>query len=244
MRQPKLRDSNALLAELYPIGCVPADIIRSVGAEIVYMLYTGRHDMSGDDWGNIFASAIGGEHLGKPVGIADVTRDRAAWSMKTVKNPDPFTVRNVRLISGRCSPDYSYGIEDVHENVQRTGEAVLSIWNSRVDITLNLFPLARVNVLVRSADMLRYTLFEEFLTHYNLSEYRWEENSKNNLEGYDKRSGEKRFVWQPHGSQFTILSPVPDNAIHFKVRKPEPLPKETALRSLGFDDSWVEILDS
>ncbi len=38
--------------------------------------------MTGDDWGNIFANAIEGEHLSSPLGIADVVKDKTAWSMK------------------------------------------------------------------------------------------------------------------------------------------------------------------
>ena len=51
MEKPRLRDSNRLHShELYPIGEIPASVIRSIGASIVYLLYTGRSDMSGGDW--------------------------------------------------------------------------------------------------------------------------------------------------------------------------------------------------
>jgi len=46
----------------------------------------------------------------------------------------PPTLTIIWLISGRSSPDYSYGISDPHENVQKTGRAVLEIWNERVNI--------------------------------------------------------------------------------------------------------------
>lgn len=242
MRQPKLRDSRNLIKELYPIGKVPADIINKVGADIVYMLYTGRHDLTGNDWGDIFAKAVDGNHFGSPVGIVDVAKDKTAWSMKTVKANNPFNARNVRLISGRCSPDYSYGIEDPHDDIQQTGEAVLAIWNSRVDIALSHYPRVRVSVLIRNNDLDNFTLYEEYLEHFNISDFEWKENVNSNLEGINKHTGYKQFVWQPHGSQFTILSPVPDDAIKFKVRKPDLLPQEEALKSIGFDSSWIEIL--
>lgn len=242
MKQPRLRDSRNLILELYPINKVPIELINKFGADIVCMLYTGRHDLTGNDWGDIFAKAVNGEHLSKPIGIVDVAKDKTAWSMKTVKATNPFNAKTVRLISGRCSPDYSYGIEDPHDDIQRTGEAVLSIWNSRVDIALNHYPRVRVCVLIRNNDMTSFSLYEEYLEHFNLSNYEWIENKNSNLEGINKHTGIKEFVWQPHGSQFTILSPVPEDAIKFKIKKPELLPQDEALASIGFDSSWIEII--
>lgn len=242
MKQPRLRDSRNLILELYPINKVPIELINKFGADFVYMLYTGRHDLTGNDWGDIFAKAVNGEHLSKPIGIVDVAKDKTAWSMKTVKATNPFNAKTVRLISGRCSPDYSYGIEDPHDDIQRTGEAVLSIWNSRVDIALNHYPRVRVCVLIRNNDMTSFSLYEEYLEHFNLSNYEWIENKNSNLEGINKHTGIKEFVWQPHGSQFTILSPVPEDAIKFKIKKPELLPQDEALASIGFDSSWIEII--
>lgn len=105
---------------------------------------------------------FGGEHLQSPIGIADVVYDKMAWSMKTVKNSNPHRVEaTVRLISGRCSPDYSYGITDPHEDIEKTGRAVLNIWNERVNIAQDYYNPLRTSVLVRSNDLLSYTLFEE-----------------------------------------------------------------------------------
>jgi hypothetical protein len=39
---------------------------------IVHRLAVGHADITGDDFGGIFASAINGVHRGKPLGIADV----------------------------------------------------------------------------------------------------------------------------------------------------------------------------
>lgn len=89
-QHPKLRDSKHLIPEIYPIGNFPEPIIIKIGGSIVYLSYTGRKDITGDDWGDIFAKAIDGTHLKSPVGIADVVKDRIAWSMKTVKCTDPF----------------------------------------------------------------------------------------------------------------------------------------------------------
>ena len=76
MKQPKLRDSRNLITELYPINKVPRDVINKLGADIVYMMYTGRRDLTGNDWGDIFAKAVEGTHLSRPIGIVDVAKDK------------------------------------------------------------------------------------------------------------------------------------------------------------------------
>lgn len=111
MDHPRLRDTGRLHSkELYPLGEIPDVIIQKIGRHFVFLLCTGRKDITGTDWADAFAEAVGGKHLDSPVGIADVVVDNMAWSMKTVKHADPFAAKTVRLISGRCSPDYSYGI--------------------------------------------------------------------------------------------------------------------------------------
>ena len=81
-----------------------------------------------------------GTHLQSPVGIADVTFNKMAWSMKTVKAKNPHRSNaSIRLISGRCSPDYSYGINNPHEDIEATGRAVLNIWNERVNIAQDYY---------------------------------------------------------------------------------------------------------
>lgn len=244
MEHPKLRDSKRLLTrEPYPINEIPDNIVRLIGKKLVYMLCVGRKDLTGDDWGNVFAEAISGEHLQSPIGIADVVYDKMAWSMKTVKTSNPHrTEASVRLISGRCSPDYSYGITDPHEDIEKTGRAVLNIWNERVNIAQDYYNPLRTSVLVRSNDLLSYTLFEEENHRYVANQYRWEENKNGNLIGIDLETGDIRFTWQPHGSQFTIHTRVPQNAVKFKIKQPPTLDVEETLRQIHYDDNWVEIL--
>ena len=244
MEHPKLRDSKRLLTrEPYPINEIPENVIRLIGKKLVYLLCVGHKDLTGDEWGNVFAEAIGGEHLQSPVGIADVVYDKMAWSMKTVKNQNPHrTEASVRLISGRCSPDYSYGISDPHEDIEKTGRAVLNIWNERVNIAQDYYNPLRTSVLVRSNDLLSYTLFEEENHRYVANQYRWEENSNGNLIGIDIESGETRFTWQPHGSQFTIHTRVPMNAVKFRIKQPPKLDVEETLKQINYSDDWVEIL--
>lgn len=244
MEHPKLKDSKRLLTrEPYPINEIPEEIIKKIGKKFVYMLCVGYKDLTGDDWGNVFAEAIGGEHLQSPVGIADVVFDKMAWSMKTVKATNPHrSEASVRLISGRCSPDYSYGITDPHEDIEKTGRAVLNIWNERVNIAQDYYNPLRTSVLVRSNDLLTYTLFEEENHRYVANQYRWEENSNGNLIGIDIETGDTRFTWQPHGSQFTIHTRVPQNAVKFKIKQPPKLDVEETLRQINYSNEWVEIL--
>lgn len=244
MKHPKLRDSKKLLTrEPYPINEIPESVIKLLGKRLVYMLCVGYKDLTGDEWGNVFAECIGGEHLQSPVGIADVVYGKMAWSMKTVKSTNPHrNEASVRLISGRCSPDYSYGITDPHEDIEKTGRAVLNIWNERVNIAQDYYNPLRTSVLVRSNDLLTFSLFEEENHRYVTNQYRWEENRNGNLIGIDVETNETCFTWQPHGSQFTIHTRVPRNAMKFKIKQPPKLNVEETLKQINYSDDWVEIL--
>lgn len=205
MGHPRLRDSHKLTTqEPYSLGEISTELIRSIGGGLVFLLAIGRKDISGNDWGDIFANAIGGTHLNSPIGIADVVLNKMAWSMKTVKSSNPFTTKSIRLISGRCSPDYSYGITNPHEDIQRTGRAVLGIWNERINIANDNYNPVRTAILIRSSDMLSYTLFEEESQRFRTADFIWEANPNGNLIGKEVETGLTRFTWQPHGSQFTI----------------------------------------
>ena len=245
MEHPKLRDSKRLLThEPYPINEIPEDIIKKIGKQLVYLLCIGRTDLSGNDWGDVFAKAIGGLHLQSPLGIADVEYNKMAWSMKTVKAKHPHREESVvRLISGRCSPDYSYGIRDPHEDIEKTGRAVLNIWNERVNIAYDHYNPVRNSILVRSEDLLTYTLYEEENHRFISNAYRWEENKNGNLIGIEKETGETCFTWQPHGSQFTIHSKIPSNAVRFRIKQPPVLNIDETLKQIHYEDSWVEIMN-
>ncbi|MBQ0130425.1 MAG: hypothetical protein KBT57_11425 [bacterium] len=244
MEHPKLRDSKRLIThEPYPINEIPEEIIKKIGKKLVYLLCVGYKDLPGDEWGNVFAEAIGGTHLQSPVGIADVTFNKMAWSMKTVKAKNPHRSNaSIRLISGRCSPDYSYGINNPHEDIEATGRAVLNIWNERVNIAQDYYNPLRTSILVRSEDLLTYTLFEEENHRFVASSYRWEENKNGNLIGVEIETNEPKFTWQPHGSQFTIHTHVPTNAVKFRIKQPPKLDIEETLKQIHFSDDWVQIL--
>lgn len=202
----------------------------------------GKSDISGEDWGDIFAKAIGGEHLGKPIGLADVIYEGMAWSVKSVKEQNPLKKSKVRLISGRNSPDFSYNVADPHEDIQYTGAMVLSIWNERVNIAKERYEPLRTSVLVRNFNTLEFLLFEHETVRYDTMDFEWKENRKGNLEGYNIATGVHQFTWQPHGAQFTILCDVPPSAKKFRIKRPPVFDFDSTMAQIGFDQSWVTIL--
>lgn len=120
---------------------------------------------------------------------------------------------------------------------------MLNIWNERVNIAYDYYNPVRNCILVRSGDLLSYALFEEENHRFVSNAYRWEENKNGNLVGVDIETGEARFTWQPHGSQFTIHTRIPANAVRFKLKRPPVLDVEETLRQINYDDSWVEIIN-
>lgn len=246
MDKPKLRDSKQRKSrEPFAINEIPDKVIYTIGAHFIYLISVGASDISGENWGDALALAVGGVHLSTPLGIADVVLNGMAWSTKTVKNTTSsgaINARTVNLISGRCSPDYSYGIKDPHEDIQKTGAAVLSIWNERVSIAQDNYSPVRTSVLVRSADLLSYVIFEQENHRFRTTDYEWQESEKGNLKGFLKGTNKQMFTWQPHGSQFTIHTEIPLSAKKFIIKKPPIIPKNEILKSIGFDHHWVTIL--
>lgn len=242
MRPPKLRDrKNRKNTELYPIGDFPQTVIYKISRWLIYSLAIGKANISGEDWGNFFAKAIDGNHLSSPVGLADVVVEKQSWSVKSIQNNKPHVCKELRVISGRNSPDYSYGMQNPHDNIQETGKAVINIWNERVNIALDQFDFLRTAILIRNMSTLEFTLFEEEIRKYVTNEYEWEINKRGNFEGFDKTTGKHKFTWQPHGSQFTIKYTVPSSAVRFQIKRPPILDFKETMKQIGFNDSWVSI---
>lgn len=242
-KEPKLKGVEKYRPE-YPLGQFPAGFALELGKEIVYLLATRNPPaLEGSDWERIFAMCIGAKWTPSNVGLDDVQFRQMAWSAKTVKNKSPFTARHVRLISGRNSPDYSFQIENVHtEDANTLGEMILGIWNARVVEVRKRFATTRTVVLVKGDDLSELSVFEEETVRFLPEEYEWEWNQRNNLDGYLKGTDVKRFTWQPHGAQFTVISKIPDNRLRLRIRRPPLLNREEVLRQLDFDDSWVEVV--
>lgn len=242
MDKPRLRGKRRRREEIYPLGQIPNNILLEMGKQVVHRLATGLGDISGDNFGTIFAQAIGGTHLASPLGLADVICNRCAWSVKTVQSSRPFEQSSVRLISGRNSPDYSMGITDVRADLATTGAAVLSIWNARVGEAMSEYNDLRIAVLIRNISKREFVLFEEEAQRFIPQEYKWTLNDRNNLEGLEEGTGAHRFTWQPHGAQFTIIRDVPASARSFSIVPTVPqVSPEAILSQVQFNEDWIRI---
>lgn len=239
----KLRGGKGRLQGPWPIGSFPKEVITGISKQLVHRIAIGHSDITGDDFGTIYANAVGGIHRESPLGIADVVMNGNAWSVKTVKAANPLTQKTVRLISGRNSPDYSLGIQNLHEDLAATGKAVLSVWNARVNESLGEHDDLRVAILIRNLGKKEFVLFEEVAERYAADNYVWTENKRGNLEGHDKATGEHKFTWQFHGAQFTVKRHVPGSAVRFRINRTPPIVEmEHILRLARYSDDWVEII--
>lgn len=240
-KEPRIRGQARRRSGPYPLGEIPHAVAVEIGKRVVHRLAVGNADITGDDFGGIFAAAISGQHRGRPLGIADVTWEGCAWSVKTVQDSHPFTKQIVRVISGRNSPSYSSDISDHYADIQATGRAVLSVWNARVDEAANEHDDLRIFVMIRNMATLEFTLFEFEAVRFIPTHTRWQRNARGNLEGYDIQTGAHHFTWQPHGSQFTIFHSVPASAYRFRInRTPGVIEERHVLSLIHFDDSWIE----
>ena len=225
------------------MGQIPNEVLIEISKQIVHRLAVGMSDITGDDFGTIFAKSVGGEHRSRPLGVADVAWDGCGWSVKTVKQPRPFRVRRQRLISGRNSPDYSLGIEDPHADIQATGRAALSIWNARVNEALDEFDELRIVTFIRNIDTREFVIFEEEAQRFVPQDYVWEYTKQRNLRGIEKLTEAHRFTWQFHGSQFTIHREVPASSRRFRIVPNVPIVEPAAILShMGFSEGWVNIV--
>ncbi len=239
---PKLRTVDKSLP-LFQLNEFPKDFPFTLGKEIVYLLASkGKAVLEGEEWESIFATCIGAEWKPSNVGLDDVILGNTAWGAKTVKSPNPANAKKVRLISGRNSPVYSFGETiDVHADPNSVAISVLEIWNERVSAVREKFQNLRTVVLVKSNDLSEVVVFEFDTIRYDPELFTWEWNKNGNLLGFDKASGEHRFTWQPHGSQFTIIEDVPEKSLIINIKQPEILDKDEILKALGFDNSWISV---
>ncbi|WP_287797129.1 hypothetical protein [Idiomarina sp.] len=219
---------------------MPKEAIIEACKYIAYEQAVGKTDLSGNDWESIFAKATGGESLSKPLGLADVIIKDYSYSVKTVKSNSPHTAKSVRIISGRNNVSYSYDIHNPLDNIELSGKAVLEIFNTRIETAKSVYKDLVHSVLVRSSDLTQFTYFEYEAKPIQSESIFWKKNTNNNLEGYTP-DGEHIYTWQPNGSQFTIIYPIPEDAIRFSLKKPQPLDVQKVVEEIGYSSSWVEI---
>ncbi len=241
-KSPKLRTVNKSVSA-FPLNEFPKEFPFKLGKELIYLLASkGKPELEGSEWENIFANCIGAEWKPSNVGLDDVLMGNTAWGAKTVKATKPSTQKKVRLISGRNSPNYSFGERsDQKADPTLIGKLVLEIWNERVSAIREKHKHVRTVVLLKSNDLSEVVVFEFETVRYDYELYNWEWNKNNNLVGTHKKTGEHTFTWQPHGSQFTITEEVPEKSLVIKIKQPKTLNKDQILKALGFDKSWVTV---
>jgi len=243
--QPRLRTVDKS-QPLYKLNHFPRSFAYSLGRELIYLLATRGNSvrLEGSDWEEIFARCIGAEWRPSNIGLDDIIYQGMAWCAKSVKNKKPFTVKTIRLISGRNSPIYSFGDSSVtNQDPAQLGKKILSIWNARVADVGKKFPVLRTVVLIKSDDLTEVSIFEVETILYNAKDFIWQWNDKDNLEGLSKKTNMHVFTWQPHGSQFTIIESVPIKRLKLRIRKPPTLDRALTLEALKVDDSWIEIVE-
>lgn len=246
MPEPRLRTVNRVTPPPFEKNKFPARFLERLGAEIAYMEAT-KDTMSieGSEFEQIFANCIGANWVPSNVGLDDVQLDSCCWSAKTVYGGNNLgTQKQVRLISGRNSPVYSYGEEEITPvaDPDHIGGLVLGIWNDRISAIREQFKYTRTVVLVKSKDFSDFLIFETDAIRYDPELFYFKWNDRGNLEGYTRAGNQHRFTWQPHGSQFTIIEEIPEDRLHFQVRKPDKLNKEVVLQGIGYTKDWVMII--
>lgn len=240
-KSPRLRTVDKVKPP-YPLNQFPFDFGHKLGREIIYLLATRpTPSLEGSDWEQIFASCIGAEWKPSNVGLDDVVLGICAWGAKTVKSPHPHKAETVRLISGRNSPSYSFDQQNLDADAQELGNAVLKIWNARVESIRAKFSHLRTVVLIKSNDLTELAVFETDTIFYPLDNYIWRRNQRGNLEARDKVSNIHRFTWQPHGSQFTIIESIPKECLLINVKPPHKLDKDDVLKAINFDSKWITV---
>lgn len=241
-KSPKLRTVNKSVSA-FPLNEFPKDFPFLLGKELIYLLASkGKPELEGSEWESIFATCIGADWKPSNVGLDDVVMGNTAWGAKTVKATKPSTRKRVRLISGRNSPNYSFGERsDQKADPTLIGKLVLEIWNERVSAIREKYKHLRTVVLLKSNSLTEVVVFEFDTIRYEYDQYEWEWNKNNNLIGTHKKTREHCFTWQPHGSQFTIIEDVPEKCLVIKIKQPKTLDKDQILKALGFDKSWVTV---
>lgn len=243
--EPRIRTVNKAVAP-FPLNRFPRGFIEKFGEDIAYLGATKDvMTLEGNDWEQIFANCIGAEWHPSNVGLDDVVLNNCCWGAKTVYGSGSLANQQVvRLICGRNSPIYSFGEGQIttQADPNHIGKLVLDIWNERVSGVRQIFKFVRTVVLVKSKDFSDFLIFETDTLRYDPEEYFFVWNQRGNLEGYSKRDELHRFTWQPHGSQFTIIEPIPENRLHLQVRRPPKLDKQSVLESIGYSNEWIHIV--
>ncbi len=243
-KSPRLR-TVVKVKPPFPLNVFPIDFGFNVGKEIIYLLATKSvQSLEGSEWEKIFAKCINADWKPSNVGLDDVVLKNCAWGAKTIYSSNPEKQKSARLISGRNSPAYSFGVSKITDvSPNPLGSQVLEIWNERVSAIREKYKHLRTVVLMKSKDFETFSIFEFETIRYDNKKYNWTWNKKGNLEGFDKSDDSHVFTWQPHGSQFTIIEKVPQKKLIIKIKKPTLIDSDKFLKNIGFQDDWITIIN-
>ncbi len=226
----------------WPLNQFPVDFGNAIAKHAVYMLATQIHaEITADEWGKMFADSISAKYQPCNAGLGDFISGNTAWSAKTVWTTNPKTHQTVKLSYGSIYPDCLLSPEYPDVDPQLIGDQVLQIWNERVNAVRSKFLNLRAVVLVKSKDLTKLAVFEFETVFYPPEQYVWQANDEGNLEGLERSTRFHKFTWQPHGSQFTIIEPVPDDCLHITVKQPPRLDREEVLKAVHYDESWITV---
>lgn len=116
----------------------------------------------------------------------------------------------------------------------------MEIWNDRINLSRQDHDDLRTIVFIRDMVSLNFTIFEMPAERFPTVNYIWRENRRGNLQGHDKADDRHCFTWQPHGSQSTIIEPVPGGAVNFRIKKhPGTLEAQHVLDFVDFKEDWI-----
>ena len=193
--------------------------------------------ISEHEWASVFARCIGADWSSSECEWSVTRQDGIAWCAKIIANCQPHKVKHVVLEFN------GFDVDNVHtEEANQLGEMILGAWNARIAEVRKQFVTTRTVVLIKGDDLSTVSVFEEEALKFLPEEYEWDWNQEDNLEGYVKGTGVKRFTWQPHVSRFSITTNVPDNRLKICIRRPSLVDRDEVLTQLKFDPSWIEIV--
>jgi hypothetical protein len=208
-------------------------LAQELGKGLTFLLATrGRLELDNEEWARMLELAMRTESPGRAI----LRRARCFRVWHT------FEIHHVGLANTLHLPvDYDKAGGECVADPNRLGAMILEAWNKSLTIVCG-FDEERFSVLFAGKDSSSAVFFEVPIIPFEPSEYDWDWNEDDGLDGYVKGTGVQRFSWQPHGSQFTVISRVPDNRLKLRIRRPQLLDRDSVLKQLKFDPSWVEIV--
>ena len=235
-----------MIDSFFDIEHKPADLftkkfIKAFSEEIICNIYCDRGDITGDDWEKIFAACIDvpWERSRSFYDVVDHT-SLTAWSAKTIGYKNS---KFVRLISGRNSPlqTFKQQINPTKDDPAEVGSVILQIWNDRVLGVKEKFERFKTIVLLRYDNLTEFRIFYYDTETYDHKNYKWHWTSSNNLHAFNSNN-QMAFLWQPKGSQFTIMKEVPNKTQYISVNNPGSISRSKVLETVKFsDESYVSV---